>query len=135
MFARAGGREEIPHLRERARRDDPTLLDELISRFADELVDGLPSRPGKVCRGVLFFDTFESLWKGSDAGRSVQSRRLDAWLRQLAEAMRTRGVLVVVAGRDELLWAEDDSDWKDAIETHLLGGFSRHDAESTWPSA
>ena len=82
-----------------------------------------------MCRGVLFFDTFETLWAGSDAGRSVQSRRLDAWLRQLAKAVRLRGVLIVVAGRDELRWAEDDADWKDAIETHLLGGFSRHDAQ------
>ncbi len=90
----------------------------------------MPSRPGKVCRGVLFFDTFETLWAGSDAGRSVQSRRLDAWLRQLAKAVRLRGVLIVVAGRDELRWAEDDADWKDAIETHLLGGFSRHDAQN-----
>ena len=129
MLARAGGREEILHLRERAWRDDPTLFDELIARFADELVESLPSRPGKVCRGVLFFDTFETLWTGSDAGRSVQSRRLDAWLRQLAKAVRLRGVLIVVAGRDELRWAEDDADWKDAIETHLLGGFSRHDAQ------
>jgi tetratricopeptide (TPR) repeat protein len=129
FLAKAGGREEILHLRDRARRDDPTLADELIARFADELVKGLPPRVGKACRGVLFFDTFETLWKGSDAGRSVQARQLDAWLRQLARTVREQGVLVVVAGSDELRWAEDDADWKGAIETHLLGGFSRHDAQ------
>jgi tetratricopeptide (TPR) repeat protein len=129
LLARAGGREELFHLRERARREDPTLADELIDRFADDLVAALAARPGKACRGVLFLDTFETLWKGSDAGRSVQARRLDAWLRQLAIKVRERGVLIVVAGRDELRWAEDEADWNDAIETHLLGGLSRHDAQ------
>ena len=126
---RIGGTEEVIRLRERARRDDPTLAEELIDRFVDDLVAGLPPRPGKACRGVLFFDTFETLWKGSDTGRSVQARRLDAWLRRLAQKVRGRGVMVVVAGRDELRWAEDEADWKDAIEKHLLGGLSRHDAQ------
>ena len=129
LLARAGGREEVLHLRERARRSDPALADELIDRFADDLAAGLPPRPGKACRGVLFFDTFETLWKGSDAGRSVQARRLDAWLRQLAQTLRGKGVLVVVAGKDELRWAEDESEWTDGIETQLLGGLSRHDAQ------
>ncbi len=129
LLAKASGREEIHRLRERARRDDPALADELIDRFAADLVEGLPQRPGHACRGVLFFDTFETLWKGSDAGRSVQAPRLDAWLRQLAQAARNNGVLVVIAGRDELRWAEDDRDWTDALETHRLGGFSRHDAQ------
>ncbi|HEV3168168.1 MAG TPA: tetratricopeptide repeat protein [Isosphaeraceae bacterium] len=129
LLARAGGREEITSLRERARRDDPALADELIDRFADELAASLPARTGRACRGVLFFDTFETLWKGSDAGRSYQGRQLDAWLRQLCRSLRQRGVLVVVAGRYELRWAEDEADWKDAIESHLLGGLSRHDAQ------
>ena len=129
LLAKAGGREEVLRLRERARREDPTLADELIDRFADDLAAGLPARPGKACRGVLFFDAFETLWKGSDEGRSVQARRLDSWLRRLAKAVMGRGVLVVVAGRDELQWAEDEADWDGAIETNLLGGLSRHDAQ------
>jgi len=129
LLAKAGGREELLHLRERTRRDDPTLDDELIDRFADDLAEGLPNRPDRACRGVLFFDTFETLWKGSNAGRSVQARRLDAWMRRLASHLRRRGVLVVVAGRDRLQWAEDEPDCVDAMETHLLGGLSRHDAQ------
>jgi hypothetical protein len=130
LLARAGGREDILHLLARARRADPTLADELVDRFADDLAASLPARPGKACRGVLFFDTFETLWKGSDTGRSVQARRLDAWLRQLARTVRGRGVQIVVAGRDELRWAEDEPDeWNGAIETTLLGGLSRHDAQ------
>jgi hypothetical protein len=129
LVRRIGGTEEVIHLRERVQRGDPTLIDELIDRFADDLVEALPPRPGRACRGVLFFDTFETLWKGSDAGRSVQARRLDAWLRQLALKVMNRGVLIVVAGRDELLWAEDDDGWTGAIETHLLGGLSRHDGQ------
>jgi len=128
LLAKAGGREELLHLRERARREDPTLAEELIDRFADDLVDGLPARSGKACRGVLLLDTFETLWKGSDAGRSVQVRQLDSWLRHLARNVRQHGVLVVVAGRDKLWWAEESSDWVGGIETHLLGGLSRHDA-------
>ena len=50
----------------------PELADELIDRFADDFLAGLPARPGKACRGVLFVDTFETLWKESDVGRSVQ---------------------------------------------------------------
>jgi hypothetical protein len=41
----------------------------------------------------------------------------------------TQGVLIIVAGRDELRWSEDDTEWNGLIKTCLLGGISRHDAQ------
>jgi len=48
---RVGGTEEVIQLRNRAMRDDQTLPDELIRRFAQDLQKNLPPRPGKACRG------------------------------------------------------------------------------------
>jgi tetratricopeptide (TPR) repeat protein len=129
LLAREGAREELLHQVERARRNDSTLADLLSDRFADDLVEGLPARAGKACRGVLFFDSHELLWNDAEAGRSVQSRRLDSWLRQLAEKVRERGVLIVVAGRDELRWAHDEAEWQGAIQPHKLGGLTRQEAQ------
>jgi tetratricopeptide (TPR) repeat protein len=129
LLAREGAREELLLQVERARRSDPTLADLLIDRFADDLVEGLPARAGKACRGVLFFDSHELLWKGAEAGRSVQSRRLDSWLRQLAQQVRERGVLIVVAGRDELRWTDDEAEWLGAVHSQKLGGLTRQEAQ------
>lgn len=41
-------------------------------------------------------------------------------------------VLIVIAGRDQLTWGEVDGDWNNAayLKQHLVGGLSRHDAET-----
>src|SRR5436853_504987 len=41
-------------------------------------------------------------------------------------------LLLVMAGRDRLTWEEVDADWQNPayLEQHLVGGLSRHDAET-----
>src|SRR5262249_23591180 len=115
---RAGGTNDVLELRERALQDDQTLPRELMSRFAKDLGENLPKRSGRLCRGVLFLDSYERLWTGREADRSVQARRLDRWVRDLANACRSAGLLLVISGRDRLQWEDDDLDWESRLDQH-----------------
>ena len=116
------------HLREMAAQDDPTLPDELIRRFVVDLKEGLQCR----CRGVLFLDTYGTLWTGREGGKSAQARGLDEWVRTLAKYSLGSGVLLVIAGRERLAWDEDEpGTWgKSDLEHFLLGGFAARDAQA-----
>jgi hypothetical protein len=123
--------EDVMDLRKRALDGDGTLSSELISSFVQDLAVGLPVPDGKNCRAVIFIDTYESLWSGREGGLSAQARLLDEWVRELVSYCihPDVGVLPVICGRDRLLWAEDDPEWKDELDQHLLGGLSFHDAQ------
>ncbi|NLX96728.1 MAG: ATP-binding protein [Rhodopirellula sp.] len=130
---RAGGTSDAIELRRRARQNDPLLGDELIRRFGMDLREGLPERGEKACRGVLFLDTYESLWVDREAGKASQSRRLDHWVRELAKFCLHVGVLLVICGRDRLEWvgeSEGDPNWQEDLDQHLIGGLSAHDAQA-----
>jgi hypothetical protein len=71
-----GGEKELFEL---IRRDEPELREELLRRFAADLVSSLPERDAKSGRGVLFFDQHEVLWRDERGGAFSQ----DAWIRQL----------------------------------------------------
>jgi tetratricopeptide (TPR) repeat protein len=121
--------EDVIHLRNLALRDDQALYEELIRRFAQDLKENLPARPGRACRGVLFLDTYEALWSGREV-HTAQGRLLDEWVRQLASYCLGSGVLLVISGRDRLRWDEDNPDWRDWLDQHLLGGLSERDAQA-----
>ncbi|MCL6532411.1 MAG: tetratricopeptide repeat protein [Armatimonadetes bacterium] len=121
--------EDVIHLRSLALRDDHQLYEELIQRFAQDLMDNLPPREGKACRGVLFLDTYEALWSGREV-HTAQGRLLDEWVRQLAEYCLGAGVLLVISGRDRLMWDEDNPGWRGWLDQHLLGGLSARDAQA-----
>jgi tetratricopeptide (TPR) repeat protein len=121
--------EYVIHLRNLALRDDQKLYEELIRRFAQDLKENLPPRAGKACRGVLFLDTYEALWSGREV-HTAQGRLLDEWVRHLAEYCLGSGVLLVISGRDRLMWDEDNPDWRDWLDQHLLGGLSARDAQA-----
>ncbi|MFT0751346.1 hypothetical protein, partial [Synechococcus sp. RC10A2] len=116
--------EDVIHLR-----DDQQLYEELIRRFAEDLKENLPPRAGKACRGVLFLDTYEALWSGREI-HTAQGRLLDEWVRHLAEYCLGSGVLLVISGRDRLMWDEDNPDWRGWLDQHLLGGLSARDAQA-----
>jgi tetratricopeptide (TPR) repeat protein len=130
FLRKAGGMEEVFELRRRAARDDQSLPTELVRRFAEDLREQLPLVPGRACRCVLFFDTYEHLWAGRDTGPE-QAKQLDWWVRDLVKfcTYSTVGVLPVIAGRDRLWWAEN-SEWAEMVEQHLLGGLSAGDAQT-----
>ncbi len=121
--------DDIIHLRSLALRDDQSLYEELIRRFAQDLKENLPPREGKACRGVLLLDTYEALWSGREV-HTARGRLLDEWVRQLAEYCLDAGVLLVISGRDRLMWDEDKPDWRDWLDQHLLGGLSARDAQT-----
>jgi hypothetical protein len=52
------------------------------------------------------------------------------WVRHLAEYCLGSGVLLVISGRDRLMWDEDNPDWRDWLDQHLLGGLSARDAQA-----
>jgi tetratricopeptide (TPR) repeat protein len=120
---------DVIHLRALALRDDQQLYEELIRRFAEDLKENLPARAGKACRGVLFLDTYEALWSGREI-HTAQGRLLDEWVRHLAEYCLGSGVLLVISGRDRLMWDEDNPDWRGWLDQHLLGGLSARDAQA-----
>jgi tetratricopeptide (TPR) repeat protein len=121
--------EDVIHLRALALRDDQKLYEELIRRFAEDLKENLPARAGKACRGVLFLDTYEALWSGREI-HTAQARLLDEWVRHLAEYCLGSEVLLVISGRDRLMWDEDNPDWRGWLDQHLLGGLSARDAQA-----
>lgn len=104
---------------------------ELAERLGADLDENLPPRPGKKCRGVVFYDTYESLWYAgvSDA----LNRQRDDWVRLLYQC--TDHVLYVALGRDRLDWDKEGSDpqwWANSfhLEQHHLGSLSDGDART-----
>lgn len=128
---RIGGMSKLVDLVEQMSRDDDNLPKEMIKCFAQDLDEGLKQRNESACRAVLFLDTYETLWTGRENTLSVQAMRLDDWVRQLASFCLGCGVVLVISGRDRLMWVEDQHkpSWQpEEIEQHQLGGLSNHDA-------
>jgi tetratricopeptide (TPR) repeat protein len=131
LIRRNGGMEGFFELRKRAIRDDQTLPADLIRRFAQDLAQHLPERPGMACRGVLFLDTYEHLWAGRDAAAS-QSQQLDWWVADLIRfCLHERvGILPILASRDGVRWADGDAAWAELLDQYPMGGLGPRDAQS-----
>ncbi len=126
---KVGGTEEVIGLNQRLLENDQIAQDELVRRFTQDLAQNLPERPGFACRGVIFLDTYESLWTGRESGASAQARLLDEWVRLLAEYCLASGVLLVITGREQMNWADTDMDWEELLDQQLMGGLSQDDAQ------
>lgn len=75
---------------------------------------------------VLFLDSYESLLARTEYG-SFSVERED-WLRELflsSEALR-----IVIASRDRLRWEQEDPEWNNYMQQHLLNNLS--DEDSHW---
>ncbi|MCE5217841.1 tetratricopeptide repeat protein [bacterium] len=134
---RLGGTKEVLLLQGLGRNE---LSDRLLEAFAGDLTEGSPARPGKAVQAVLLMDTYEALWTGRQGPTGPQGALVDDWIRDLYCYLRPGGrVLLVLAGRDRLAWADPqvDPDWaslKEAelrthLETHLIGGLSAADTQ------
>jgi tetratricopeptide (TPR) repeat protein len=101
------------------------------SLFAEDLNASMKLQ-GAPQRVVLFFDTHEAFWEFFERRFSDEKYFLgDEWLRRLLSALkRDRGIVAVVAGREEPRWAEAARENIPAqhIDTHLVGGLSFADA-------
>ncbi len=51
-------------------------------------------------------------------------------MRTLASYCLGSDILLVIAGRDRLKWAEYEPDWQAELDTHLLSGLSASDAQA-----
>ena len=122
LLTQAGQEDYLRLSRMTAQEIYPTLT----SRLGEDLEEQLPKRNGKRCRAVVFLDTFEDVAGGeqNDARRQV----VEEPVRELY--MHLKNVLLVMFGRDRLIWSEVDPEWADPVnlEQHLLHGLSRHDA-------
>ena len=103
------------------------IYPELHRRLLLDLREHLPQRDGKTVRGIVFVDTVEAI--RDDRGSDEQLASRHQWLQDLYHPQS--GLLVVLAGRDQLNWGSDpNSDWAkpDHLEQHLVGGLSEPDA-------
>lgn len=76
---------------------------------------------------VIFFDTYEKLVDELANIESVYTK--DDWLKgDDGLISNTPNTLWVIAGREKLKWAENDSDWENNLEQHLMESLSESDA-------
>ena len=99
--------------------------------FAEDLNASMALQ-GAPRRVVLFFDTHEAFWEVSERRFYDEKYFLgDEWLRRLLSTLElSRGIIAVVAGREEPRWAEAATENIPAehVDTYLLGGLSFADA-------
>jgi|GEM_PF-6327354 len=88
-----------------------TLRSELPMFLGADLVGHMKDSGGK--RPVIFFDTYEALWRGQSRNVSAADTAVDGWVRRLVQ--ESPGALHVMAGRQRLDWASFDPDWNSAI--------------------
>ncbi len=102
---------------------EPKEITERMPMFwANDLKDYLLE---KNKRAVIFLDTYEALWENVSAHGGFFLR--DEWIRELVSHLPE--VLWVICGREKLRWEEQNEDWKEYIEQHLLGSLSDTDSK------
>jgi tetratricopeptide (TPR) repeat protein len=79
----------------------------------------------KELRLVIFFDSHESVV--NRPGFRSTKRRGDQWLQDFIGCLEMG--LFVIAGRDSLLWSDENPDWCPYLEQHAVGPLSKYDAE------
>jgi hypothetical protein len=88
--------------------------------FAEDLNASMTLQ-GAPQRVVLFFDTHEAFWEVSERRFSDEKYLLgDEWLRRLLSTLElSRGIIAVVAGREEPRWAEVERHRNDCFGVDL----------------
>lgn len=120
----------IESLVRRVANADANVAMELVHYFASDLGAGFWGRPGKATAGVLFLDSYESLWPGEQVLLPEFALHVDGWVRELAAFCLMQGVLLVVGARQALRWAGSDGDWTDAdLEQPEIGGLTPTQAQ------
>lgn len=77
---------------------------------------------------VILLDTYEKLV--NEIGSVGDPHKNDEWIRgEKGLVQNIPNVLWVIAGREKLKWATFDSEWADALDTHILGNLSNEDSD------
>jgi len=129
----------VPEIRDYITKHLKSYKNELLQieiKSADKLLEYLPhlfakdmaSNLAKLDKPFVFFiDTYEMLVNElMQTGDPLQN---DLWIRDVL----VRGIprtLWVIAGREKLKWEKFDPEWKDAVESVLLGSLSPADSET-----
>lgn len=131
-FWLAPGEDGLPVIQSLVRRvadEEPSVAVELVDYFARDLGASLWGRPGKAISGVLFLDSYESLWPGDQVLLPEFALHIDGWLRELAAFCLMQGVLLVIGAREPLQWAKSD-EWTIAdLEQSEIGGLAPTQAQ------
>lgn len=93
--------------------------------FALDLKDYLESHSKDI---IFFVDTYESLWEKEEDRKKEKFFSKDRWIRKLIQNLPQ--TLWVILGRERLKWdeVEEDVEWKEFLDQHLLGELSPNDA-------
>ena len=101
------------------------LYDYLPSLFAEDMTHAMEKCDAPL---VILLDTYERLVNEMSSTGEPLSK--DVWLRgEDGLVQNVPGVLWVIAGREKLKWERFDSEWKEALEQHLLGSLSSQDSD------
>lgn len=122
--------ELIKDRRFRARYKDE--IEELAGLNEFEIFERLPYYLG-LCIGfaaergqyhVLFLDSYESLLARTEQGAFSADR--EDWLKELF--LSAGAIRIVIASRDRLRWPQEDPEWDDYMQQHLLENLSEQDS-------
>lgn len=109
-------------------------IDEIASLNEFEIFERLPYYLGlcisfaaeKGERHVLFLDSYESLLSRTEYGAFSVGR--EDWLKELF--LSSEVIRIVIASRDRLRWDQEDPEWAEYLDQHLLKNLS--DEDSRW---
>ena len=102
---------------------DQEIENNLLRYLSDDLTESLPTHLNRAVSYLIFLDTFESVGAGfqnREHKRSHEKRIQDL-------AAQCPFALVVIAGQNRLSW-DEDLDWAEYLDQHLVGGLSENDA-------
>ncbi|MEK5442467.1 tetratricopeptide repeat protein [Fredinandcohnia sp. FSL W7-1320] len=79
-------------------------------------------------KAVFFFDTYEALWEYDRSIGSFSDR--DEWIREFILQFEDVSVLNVICGREKITWGEEEPEWNQVVDQHLIGELSPEDCIS-----
>lgn len=113
------GKEVMSELKEMYPRDIEEML---LVYWADDFNEWLKTSNRKA---VFFFDTYEALWENDRSKGSFGDK--DEWIREFILQFNESKVLNVICGREKLTWVNENPEWDQVVEQHLIGELSAPD--------
>lgn len=102
--------------------DDDRLAGELPAYLGDAIA---ASNAKATSPAIIFLDSVECLW--SRGYFRLTKEDPDTWLRELIACSMSG--LWLLAGRNRIKWGDDQAEWNDYLEQHLVGPLDDADAE------
>jgi tetratricopeptide (TPR) repeat protein len=120
LLASVTGKNMVIELRKMT---DQEIHHELLKYLSEDLTVSLPPHLNRAVTCVIFLDTFEAVGAGF---QNIEHKRSnEEWIQNLTA--QCPFALVVIAGQNRLSW-DEDPDWAEHLDQHLVGGLSKEDA-------